>query len=68
LLNELQQYNPELLDKKRILAITKCDLIDSELVEMLKEGLPDIPKVFISAVANQNIDALKDLIWKTLND
>jgi len=68
LLNELQQYNPELLDKKRILAITKCDLVDSELVEMLKADLPQIPLIFISAVAQQNIDKLKDLIWNTLNE
>ena len=68
LLNELMQYNPELLDKKRILAITKCDLVDSELVEMLKVELPDIKAVFISAVAQQNIDKLKDLIWNTLNE
>jgi len=68
LLNELEQYNPELLDKKRILAITKCDLVDNELIEMLKVGLPDIPQVFISAVANYNIDKLKDLIWKMLNE
>jgi len=68
LLNELLQYNPELLDKKRILAITKCDLIDPELVEMLKVELPDLPALFISAVAQQNIDKLKDLIWNTLNE
>jgi GTP-binding protein len=68
LLNELLQYNPELLDKKRILAITKCDLIDPELVELLKVEMPDLPALFISAVAQQNIDKLKDLIWNTLNE
>ena len=68
LLNELEQYNPELLDKKRILAITKCDLVDKELVEMLKAELPSLPHVFISSVAQMNIDKLKDLIWKTLNE
>ena len=69
LLNELTQYNPELLDKKRILAITKCDLIDDELQEMLSKELPEkIETVFISSVAHKNIDKLKDLIWKALNE
>lgn len=68
LLNELNKYNPELSDKNRILAITKCDLIDDELQEMLKPELPpDVETVFISAVANKNLDKLKDLIWKKLN-
>ncbi|MBQ1732091.1 MAG: GTPase ObgE [Bacteroidales bacterium] len=69
LLNELTQYNPELLDKKRILAVTKCDLIDDELQEMLSKDLPEkIETVFISSVAHKNIDKLKDLIWKALNE
>jgi len=68
LLNELTEFNPELLDKKRILAITKCDLVDRELMDMLKVDMPEIPTVFISAVAQMNIDKLKDLIWKTLNE
>lgn len=68
LLNELEQFNPELLDKKRILAITKCDLVDRELVEMLTKELPNVPHVFISSVAQMNIDKLKDLIWKMLNE
>ena len=69
LLNELTQYNPELLDKKRILAVTKCDLIDDELQEMLSKELPEkIETVFISSVAHKNIDKLKDLIWKALNE
>ena len=67
LLKELELFNPELLDKKRVLAITKSDLIDDELVEMLKNDLPDLPYVFISAVAQKNIDKLKDLLWITLN-
>lgn len=51
LLNELRQFNPEMLDKHRVLAVTKCDLLDEELVEMLRETLPDdLPVVFISAV------------------
>ena len=69
LLNELTQYNPELLDKKRILAVTKCDLIDDELQEMLSKELPEkIETVFISSIAHKNIDKLKDLIWKALNE
>ncbi len=67
LLNELKQFNPEILDKKRILAVTKCDLIDEELKEMLKHELPeDVPTVFISAPAQEGITELKDLIWKEL--
>ncbi|PLX02361.1 MAG: GTPase ObgE [Marinilabiliales bacterium] len=68
LLNELKQYNPELLDKNRILAITKTDMIDEELKEEIKHSLPKIPYVFISSVANKNIDKLKDMIWLGLND
>lgn len=68
LLNELKQFNPEILDKKRILAVTKCDLIDEELKEMLKHELPeDVPTVFISAPVQEGITELKDLIWKELN-
>ncbi len=67
LLNELEKYNPELLDKKRILAITKSDMLDEELIREIKPELPDIPHLFISAVSQSNISALKDLIWKQLN-
>ncbi len=67
LLGELKQFNPELLAKDRILAITKSDLIDDELEEMLSQEIPDIPYVFISSVVGSNIDKLKDLIWKILN-
>ena len=68
LLNELQQFNPETLSKHRVLAITKCDLLDDELIEMLRETLPqDLPCVFISAVANQGLDELKDVLWRELN-
>ncbi|MDO9512796.1 MAG: GTPase ObgE [Bacteroidales bacterium] len=68
LLNELKQYNPELLDKSRILAITKSDLLDAELIKLLKKDLPrSIPKVFISSVAQTGLVELKDLIWKELN-
>lgn len=68
LLNELKQYNPELLDKKRILAISKSDLLDDELKQELEKDLPGIPHVFISAVQNRGIAELKDLIWTTLNE
>jgi GTP-binding protein len=68
LLNELAQFNPELLDKHRVLAVTKCDLLDAELIEMLRETLPDdLPVVFISAVANMGLDELKDVLWRELN-
>ena len=69
LLNELKQYNPELLDKDRILAITKCDLVDEERIKDIKKHLPrKVPHVFISSVANQGINELKDLIWLMLNE
>ncbi len=68
LINELRKYNPELLDKKRILAITKSDMLDDELKEALQQELPkDIPAVFISSIANQGIVELKDLIWRSLH-
>lgn len=68
LLNELRNFNPEMLDKHRVLAVTKCDLLDDELIEMLKETTPDdIPVVFISAVTGQGLNELKDVLWKELN-
>lgn len=67
LLNELTQYNPELADKKRLLAISKKDLLDDELQEAIAQDLPDIPHVFISAVTNVGLTALKDMLWKELN-
>lgn len=68
LLNELKQYNPELLEKQRILAITKCDMLDAELIEAIKPTLPDdLPAVFISSVSGLGIEQLKDLIWNELN-
>jgi GTPase len=68
LLNELEKYNPELLDKKRILAVTKSDLIDRELMDEIKMELPEIPCVFISSVAQKGLTELKDLIWEKLNE
>jgi GTP-binding protein len=76
LLNELRNFNPDMLDKHRVLAVTKCDLLDDELIEMLSQQLhrdieqakmDDIPVVFISSVANKNLDKLKDVLWKELN-
>ncbi len=68
LLNELRKYNPELLDKKRVLAISKSDLLDQELMEDLKKEIPtEIPSVFISAVTQTGLTALKDLLWRQLH-
>lgn len=67
LLRELQMYNPELLDKQRVLAITKCDLADDELLTEIALNLPDLPYVMISSHTQQGIKELKDLLWKTLN-
>ena len=68
LLDELRRFNPELLQKQRVLAVTKCDLLDDELMEMLRDGLPqDIPVVFISAVTGFHLDELKDVLWRELN-
>jgi GTPase len=68
LLNELRKYNPELLDKKRILAISKSDMLDDELKAEMKRELPaDLPAVFISSVINQGLVELKDLIWSQLH-
>lgn len=68
LLNELEQYNPELIHKPRVLAITKGDLLDDELQQEMKAELPsDIPSVFISSVAQKGITELKDMLWKEIN-
>lgn len=68
LLNELATFNPEMLDKQRVLAITKCDLLDEELIEMLEETLPeDLPHVFISSVTGLGVSVLKDILWNELN-
>lgn len=69
LLNELKQFNPELLDKKRILALSKCDMLDAELMEEMEHEVPSgVPYLFISSVSGFGINKLKDMIWKTLND
>ncbi|MBR5653749.1 MAG: GTPase ObgE [Prevotella sp.] len=68
LLKELQNFSPDMLDKHRVLAVTKCDLLDDELIEMLHETLPtDVPVVFISAVTGMGLDELKDMLWRELN-
>lgn len=67
LLNELKQFNPELLDKKRVLAITKSDLLDEELKGEIGNSLQGMPFVFISSVTGEGITSLKDILWKELN-
>lgn len=66
--NELKKYNPEILDKQRILAISKSDLLDDIMIQQMKKTLPkNVPAIFISAVTQQGLDQLKDLIWSILN-
>ena len=67
LLKELEEYNPELLDKNRVLAITKSDLLDDELKEEMSKDLPDLPYIFISSVAQHGITELKDMLWRAIN-
>ena len=68
LLNELATFNPDMLGKQRVLAITKCDLLDDELIEMLEGTLPEgIPHVFISSVTGLGVSVLKDILWNELN-
>jgi GTP-binding protein len=67
LINELKKYNPELLDKEKILAITKSDILDEVMIEQMKAELPNLPYVFISSISGKGIIELKDLIWRTLN-
>ena len=77
LLDELRKFNPELLSKQRVLAVTKCDLLDNELIEMLRQEIKDltpptqpiqpVPIVFISAVTGFGLDELKDVLWRELN-
>jgi GTP-binding protein len=66
LINELEKYNPELLDKKRVLAITKSDLLDDELIKEIRRDLPDIPWVFISSFTKKGIREMKNLLWREL--
>jgi GTP-binding protein len=68
LLNELRMYNPQLLDKKRVLAISKSDLLDEELMSETRKDLPDVPGVFISSVTGLGLAALKDMLWKVMTN
>jgi GTP-binding protein len=68
LINELRSYNPELLDKKRVLAISKSDLLDAELMDEIRKDLPDMPRVFISSHTGMGITNLKDMIWKVMTN
>ncbi len=66
--SELQEYNPELMQKPHVLAITKSDMLDEELMEEMKRDLPtNIPSIFISSVAQKNIVELKDMLWQAIN-
>ena len=69
LLNELEQFNPQLVDKHRIKAISKSDMLDQELMDEIAKTLPtDVPHVFISAVTGQGISELKDVLWQAITD
>ncbi len=69
LLNELKEFNPELADKSRVLAVSKSDMLDDELREAIAAELPEgVPTVFISAVTGQGLTELKDLLWREIND
>jgi len=68
LVNELKMYNPELLDKRRVLAISKSDLLDAELMDELKKELPELPCTFISSLTGYGLTSLKDILWRVLNN
>ncbi len=69
LCHELETFNPDLVEKPRVLAITKCDMLDDELIEQMRAELPqDVQAVFISSVAQRGLTELKDLLWRTIND
>jgi GTP-binding protein len=68
LLNELEQYNPELMQKPRILAVSKSDMLDDELMNEMKQELPAVPSIFISSVAQKGLLELKDMLWKAINE
>jgi GTP-binding protein len=66
LINELKKYNPELLDKKRLIAISKSDLIDEEIENWYRSELKGVELIFISSIANKNLDKLKDKLWEMM--
>jgi GTP-binding protein len=67
--SELEQYNPELLDKRFVIAISKSDLLDEELIIAIRKELPaEIPNIFISSATQKGIQALKDLLWSIMNE
>lgn len=69
LLGELEKFNPQLMDKQRVLAVSKCDMLDDELIAEIRPTLPDdIPVVFISAVTGQGLTELKDVLWGAITD
>lgn len=69
LCRELETFNPDLVEKPRVLAITKCDMLDDELIEQMREELPEgVETVFISSVAQMGLTQLKDMLWRTIND
>ena len=67
LLNELKEYNPELLDKSHLLAISKSDMLDEELTDAITKELPNVPYVFFSSITGKGVQLLKDMVWKELN-
>jgi GTP-binding protein len=69
LVNELEQYNPELLHKQFVIAVSKSDLLDKELMEAIEKELPpEVPHLFISAATQKGLVELKDMLWKVLNE
>lgn len=69
LLNELEKFNPQLMDKERVLAISKCDMLDDELMAEIEKSIPqDLPHVFISSVTGEGLQALKDVLWRAIID
>jgi GTP-binding protein len=68
LVNEIRMYNLELLDKKRVLAVSKSDLLDEEMMDEIRKDLPDIPAIFISSLTGQGLTTLKDMLWSVMNN
>ena len=69
LCNELEKFNPELVDKPRALAVTKCDMLDDELMQEMRNEVPEgVETVFISSVAGTGLTELKDMLWRIIND